>query len=158
MGKQIRLIAGLAVTLQLAACAGATQNLISAPTVNLSSVQLSRMSFSGQTFLLGFDVSNPNPFPLPVKSIRYSLQLDEHRFASGETRGDFDVPASGNGSFSISVELDVLQQSSQIGSLLRSGMRENIAYDLQGSLAIDIPLTGPIPFSNSGTIQVANAL
>ena len=149
-----RLIAILTISL-LTACAG-TETLVSAPTVDLSSVQMSRLSFRGQTFVLGFNVSNPNPFPLPVKSIRYSVQLGEQRFASGETQGAFNVPASGEGSFAISVDMDMLQQTSQLSSLLKGGIRQNIAYELQGSLDVDIPFTKPIPFSNSGVIQVAD--
>ena len=68
--------------------------------------------------------ANPNPFPLPVKSIRYSVQLGERRFASGETQGTFNVPASGEGSFAISVDMDMLQQTSQLSSLLRGGIRQ----------------------------------
>jgi len=152
-----RLIALQAVVLLLGACAGQS-SLVSSPSVKLTGVQLSRMSLSGQTFRLSFDVINPNPFPLPVRSVRYNVQLDEQRFASGETQGKFDVPASGAGSFAISVELDLLQQSSQISSLLQSGLRRDVAYELNGSLVVDIPFTKPIPFSNSGVIQAASGL
>ena len=156
MYKYTSLTALLVSALVIGGCAG-TETLVGSPTVNLNSVQVSRVSFNSQTFLLTFDVSNPNPFPLPVKSVRYSVQLGDQRFASGETQGAFNVPASGDGSFAISVDLDIFEQSTQIASLLRIGMRENIEYELHGSLAVDIPFAKPIPFSNSGVIQVANS-
>ena len=156
MYRYNRSLAILTVIL-LGACAG-TETLVRSPVVDLNSVQMSSLSFSGQTFVLGFDISNPNPFPLPVKSIRYNVQLGEQRLASGETQGAFNVPASGNGQFAISVDLDMLQQTSQLSSLLRSGLQKSIEYELHGSLHVDIPFTQPIPFSNSGVIQVANGL
>lgn len=157
MYARIRPIGTLTAALLLTACA-AQETLVSSPTVNLNQVQMSRLSFSGQTFLLRFDVSNPNPFPLPVTCVRYSVRLGEYRFASGETRGEFSVPAAGDGSFTISVDLDMLQQSPQLSSLLMRGVRDGIDYELRGSLDLDIPFTKPIPFSSSGAIRVANDL
>lgn len=155
--KRIMKMTQWVVVALLAGCAS-TNSLVSTPIVTLSSVEMIGLSFTSQKFLLGFDVNNPNAFSLPVESVRYHLRLGEHRFASGETRGEFSVPAGGDGSFAISVDLDILQQTSQITSLLRTGMSEAIEYELEGSLVIDIPFTPPINFSNSGIVSVANDL
>jgi LEA14-like dessication related protein len=137
----------------LASCA--TQKVaVQPPEIVLTDVRVEEIGFSGQKFLLGFSVTNPNPFPLPVKRIRYDLQLDDQKFAGGETRGDFVVSARGEGNFVIGVELDLLQSVSQLASLLKGGMRETIAYDLKGSLAVDIPFARPVPFASSGVIRV----
>jgi len=88
--------------------------------------------------------------------VRYHLQLADQTFASGETQGDFSVPASGDGAFDISVELDILNSAGQLGSVLRSGMRKPVAYELNGSLAVDIPFLKPVPFSTSGVIAIAS--
>ncbi len=116
------------------------------------------MSFSRQTFVLGFDISNPNAFPLPVKVLSYSVQIADQRFASGQTDGAFTVPANGDSSFAISVDLDIMQQTSRIASLLRAGSEGEINYELNGSLTVDIPFTKPIPFSNKGTISLIAGL
>ncbi len=139
----------------LASCAS-TGISIEKPDVTLSGVQMSSLSFSGQTFVLSFDVNNPNPFPLPIRSVRYHLQLADQTFASGEAQSDFSVPASGDGEFDISVELDILKSAGQLTSVLRSGMRKPVAYELNGSLAVDIPFVKPLPFSTSGVIAIAS--
>lgn len=157
VSKRIVVMTRWALVAVLAGCAS-TSSLVSTPVVTLSSVEMTGLSFSSQKFLLGFDVNNPNAFSLPVESVRYHLRLGEHRFASGETQRAFSVPAGGDGSFAISVDLDILQQTSQITSLLRTGMNETIEYELEGSLVIDIPFTPPIGFSNSGNVAVANDL
>ena len=145
----------LLITTMLASCAGSGIT-IEQPEVTLSGVEMSNLSFSGQTFLLSFDVSNPNPFPLPIRSVRYHLQLADQTFANGETQGDFSVPASGNGGFDISVELDILSSAGQLTGVLRSGMRKPVAYELTGSLAVDVPYVKPLPFSASGVITIAS--
>lgn len=144
----------LTSTLFFSACAG-TSTVVDSPTVELVSVELSEANFSRQTFLLGFDVSNPNPFPLPVKAIKYRVLLDEEKFAGGETEGSFTVPARGDDEFVISVDLDFLNSTPQLASLLRGGLQEDLGYELQGSLAIDIPLVKPIPFASTGVVKVS---
>ena len=57
----------LAVVL-LSACAS-LENIISAPTVSLRNVHVENVELGSQTFILAFDVTNPNPFPLPIKTI-----------------------------------------------------------------------------------------
>jgi hypothetical protein len=91
-----------AIAWLLTSCAS-TGSLVESPHVTLRDVKVTELDFDGQTFLLDFDVTNPNPFPLPVSAISYGVELDGHRFASGETQGDFSFPASSDGGFSISV-------------------------------------------------------
>ncbi len=151
--NSVRKVILVVAVLCVSGCA-ATESLLKAPSVNLSSVELSKIDFSQQTFLLGFDVQNPNAFPLPVKMIRYRVMLENSKFAGGETQCDFTIPALGDGAFVISVDLDVLQSGAKLASIIRHGVHNNIDYELNGSLTIDIPLVRPIDFSSSGTVLV----
>ena len=137
----------------LSGCAG-TGSVIDSPRVDLTAVELTSANIRRQTFLLSFDVSNPNPFPLPVKAVDYEVIFDDRKFAGGQTQGSFTVPASGDDSFAISVDLDFFSSASHLTSLFSGGFRENISYELHGSLAVDIPFVKPIPFSNSGVINM----
>ncbi|HEX5766539.1 MAG TPA: LEA type 2 family protein [Woeseiaceae bacterium] len=137
----------------LASCA-APKLTVQPPAVTLTGIEVRNIGISGQTFLLGFAVSNPNPFPLPVKNIRYTVMLDGQRFAGGETESDFVVSARGDGEFRIGVEMDLLQSVSQLSTLFRGGLRDTLEYDMDGSLAVDIPFSRPIPFSSKGVIKV----
>jgi LEA14-like dessication related protein len=137
----------------LSACAG-TGSMINSPTVDLTGVELTAANFKRQTFRLRFHVTNPNPFPLPIKGFKYQLLFDQVKFAGGSTEGSFTVPASGEESFAISVDLDVLSSTGYVSSLLRGGLRENVTYELKGRLAVDIPFIDPIAFSNDGVVNL----
>jgi LEA14-like dessication related protein len=137
----------------LGGCAG-TEMLVTAPVVNLLSVEVGKFDFQKQTFLLEFDVENSNSFPLPIKQIRYTVRLEDRKFARGEARCDFVIPAHGKGDFVISVELDLLNAGTELASIVRNGVREKIVYELDGSLTVDIPLIRPIGFSSTGTVAV----
>ena len=144
------------LALALTGCATTMENLVKSPTVELRSVQVMGLGFNSQTFLLSFDISNPNPFPLPVSAVSYGIKLDGQRFASGETPSEFSVPASGNGQFAISVDLNLLQTAPQLLSVVRQGVRKDVAYQLDGRLAVDLPLAPAVSYRNSGVIRLSS--
>jgi LEA14-like dessication related protein len=137
----------------LLGCAS-TAHLVDAPSVRLSNVEVTEIDLSNQTFLLDFEVSNPNPFPLPVRAISYGVELDGFRFASGETRGEFTVPADGDGSFAISVDVNLMRTAPQLLFIVNDGVRREIPYALHGRFEVDIPLAPSLSFRNDGTIRL----
>jgi len=143
----------LLVSVLLSACAS-LENIVSAPQVSLRNVHVENIGFSSQTFILAFDVTNPNAFPLPIKSINYGVKLDGHRFVSGEAASKFTVPAGGDGEFAISVDVDLLQTAPELLFVVRDAARRDIPYSLEGRLGIDIPYTKPIKFENTGLIRL----
>lgn len=151
--SSIRNITILAATFWLSGCA-ATESFVQTPSVNLTSVEIDKISFKGQTVLLGFGVENPNAFPLPVKMIRYKVMLEGRKFAGGEAQCDIMIPARGDGTFVMSVELDLLQARDDLTSIVRNAAGGDIDYELVGSLTLDIPLTRPIDFSSAGTVTI----
>ncbi len=142
-----------AIGLLLSGCAS-TGQLVDAPDVSLSNVEIEAVDFSAQTFLLGFDVSNPNPFPLPVSAVSYHIKLDGYRFATGRTPGGFTVPANGDGEFAISVRLDLLRSAPQLLYIVKDGRHRDIPYALEGKLGVDIPLVEPLAFETAGAIRL----
>jgi LEA14-like dessication related protein len=142
------LVAGL-----LLGCAS-TADLVDAPSVRLSNVRITEIDLSNQTFLLDFEVSNPNAFPLPVRTINYGIELDGFRFATGETQGEFTVPAGGDGSFAISVDVNLMRTAPQLMFIVREGIQREIPYELNGRFEVDIPLAPSLSFRNDGMIRL----
>ena len=134
-----------------------SDDLLRTPRVELNDVQMVGLGFKSQTFLLSFDVANPNPFPLPISNVSYGVKLDGQRFASGETSSEFTVPAGGDAQFSISVDLNLLQTAPQLLFMVRQGGRQDIAYELEGQLGLDIPLVPTVKYRNKGTIRLRSS-
>lgn len=147
-------ILGSALAASLMLGCASTADLVDAPRVRLSNVAVTEIDLSNQTFLLDFEVSNPNPFPLPVRSISYGVELDGFRFASGQTRGEFTVPAGGEGSFAISVDVNLMRTAPQLLFIVSDGVKREIPYALSGRFEVDIPLAPPLTFRDDGTIRV----
>ncbi len=140
----------------LASCAS-LDGIVSAPDVELVEVHVETLDLKKQTFLLEFDISNPNPFPLPVSTIVYGVRLDGHRFASGEAEGGFVVPARSDGEFTISVDLNLLQTAPELLFIVRDAVRRDIPYALEGSFGVDLPAIKPVRFETSGMIRLQAA-
>ncbi len=138
----------------LGACASLPENLVAKPEVQLRDVQVMGLGFKNQTFLLSFDIHNPNPYPLPVNHVSYGIRLDGQRFASGQTESNISVPAGGDAEFAISVELDLLTTAPRLLSIVREGVRRDIPYQLEGQLGIDIPMTPPVSYRTDGSIRL----
>ena len=145
------------LVLCLSSCASIPDNLVSSPQVYLRDVQVVGLDFNRQTFLLSFDVANPNPFPLPVRSVDYGVKLDGQTFASGQTTSEFKVPAEGDASFAISVDLNLLKTAPQLLAVVRDGTRGDIRYVLEGKFGVDLPLVPVLKFSDSGVIRVTSS-
>lgn len=138
----------------LSSCATLPESLVSTPRVSLSNVKVVGLGFKSQTFLLSFDVANPNSFPLPIRHVSYGVKLDGQRFASGETPCEFTVPANGDTNFAISVDLNLLQTAPQLLAIVRDGTRRDVVYELAGQFAVDVPLAPAIRYENSGAIRL----
>jgi LEA14-like dessication related protein len=137
----------------LGGCASVAAN-ISKPGVTLENVEITNVDFSKQTFVLGFDVTNPNSFPLPINFVSYGVKLDNQHFASGETVASFTVPANSDAKFAISVDLDLLRTAPQLLYTVRDAVTDGLSYELSGKLGIDIPFVNPVSFKTSGEIKM----
>ena len=138
----------------LAAGCASTGVIIERPSVTLSNVALTEVDLGSQTFVLDFDVVNPNPFPLPIRSIAYGVELEGLRLASGETQSAFTVPAGGDSHFEITVDVDLMRTAPQLMFVVREGIYRDIPYTLEGRFAIDVPFANPVTFRNEGSIRL----
>lgn len=142
-----------AVACFAAGCAS-TGITVEKPGVSLRNVEVAKIDLDHQTFVLDFDVINPNPFSLPIRSVSYGVELDGFRFASGETLGEFTVPANSDSHFEITVDVDLMRTAPQLMFIVRDGIHRDIPYALEGRFAIDVPFANPVSFRNEGSIRL----
>ena len=154
--QRANVILGMCLSLLVvlaAGCAG-MEPMIAAPGVSLRNVQVTDLDHRSQVFLLGFDVTNPNPFPLTIRTVSYGVELDGRHFAGGSTESAFTVAARGDAEFAISVELDLLRTAPQLLYIVHDGVTRDIPYRLKGKLGVDIPLAKPLTFESEGEIRL----
>ena len=150
---RLRNVALSAVACVATGCAS-TGAIVEKPGVSLSNVEVADIDLDGQTFVLEFDVENPNPFPLPISSVSYGVELEGMRLASGQTQCAFTVPAGGDSHFEITVDVDLMRTAPQLMFIVRDGIYRDIPYALEGRFAIDVPFANPVAFRNEGSIRL----
>ena len=150
---RLRMIGLSAIACFATGCAS-TGVTIEKPGISLRNVEVTSIDLDSQTFVLDFDVVNPNPFPLPVQSVSYGVELEGLQLAAGETQGAFTVPANGESHFAITVDVDLMRTAPQLMFIVRDGIHRDIPYALEGSLAIDVPLVKPVAFRKRGSIRL----
>ncbi len=139
--------------LQLVGCAS-LEDVVSRPGVTLRNVHAETLAFDHQTFLLSFDVTNPNPFPLPVSRFEYGVWLDGHRFASGNADSRVHIPALADGSFDVRVETDLVNTLPDLLFVLRDALDRDLPYRLEGRLHTGLPQARPVKFASQGDVRL----
>lgn len=153
-GRRITIAAVFLCMGALGGCASLPEDLVSQPQVKLSNIEVAGLGFNAQTFLLTLDVTNPNAFPLPVNHFSYALKLDGQRFANGDTPCGITIPAGGQESFTMSVELDLLNTAPRLLSVVRDRSRTEIPYELKGQFGIDVPMAPSVSYRTDGSIRL----
>ncbi len=143
----------LSLSLLLAGCSTFGQPFES-PEVRLASVRLGQADLTTQRFEISFAVSNPNAIALPIKRVDYGITLGGMSLARGSTTESFRVPANGDGSFSVSVETSLITALQELGTRVLRGGETELDYSVDGSVALDLPLVNPLPFSSAGKVSL----
>jgi len=136
----------------LAACASPRQALQD-PTFRLVGVEPVALGVLEQQFRLTIRVDNPNDQALPVRSVRYKLQLAEVDFASGLTSNGFTLPARDSTTFDVEVSTDLLTSLPKLLHLL-DARTEAVSYALSGDVEYGRFIRGSRSFEQTGELRL----
>ncbi len=135
MGRAVQVVF-LAATLFLSGCSGfSLQDRFQEPRVSLSSIEILEASGFSVRFALNLRVENPNPLPIPVQGMSYSLRLNEHLVASGLASSVGDIAAYGESPVRLEASTNLLGMLGLMQSLL-SAQTTELDYDLQSSIDV----------------------
>jgi len=125
---------------------------IESPTLSLSQVKMLESNLLEQRYRLTLRVQNPNAIALPVKGMNYSVKFADVDFASGVTPSAFRIPANGEQLVDIDVSTNLLRSAQQLMRYLQND-HDSLDYQLSGSIQVDLPFVGAVPFNKSGTVD-----
>jgi LEA14-like dessication related protein len=135
----------------LSGCATLAQS-VEAPKLSLSNVQMLQSTLLEQRYRLTLRVQNPNGIPLPIKGMDYAVKFAGVDFASGVTPNAFRIPANGEHTVDIDVTTNLLRSAQQLMRYLKDDP-DSLEYQLSGSVQVDIPFVGAVPFSKTGVVN-----
>jgi len=146
------LLAGMALLMTLG-CRSVIEHTLDRPEVSLREVRLLEMGLLSQRTQLVLHVKNPNPVPLPVRTVRYKIALAGLQVANGETDEAFTVPAKGETDIKLQVRTNALELAAQAANMA-TNFNGRVDYEISGEVEPNIPMTGPFPFSRKGEVAL----
>lgn len=117
----------------LSGCASTKPEDYEKPTLHVTSLTMLPAEGLNQRFNIGLRVLNPNPDPLPLQGIYYTVSLEGFELLSG-VNGDLgDVPAYGELTFSVTTSTDMINGVRLLHELM-SNPREKLNYQFNAKL------------------------
>lgn len=144
----------LSIVIVSAGCANLASTVLKKPEVAVSGFRIISANLMSQRFGVMFEVDNPNPVPLPVSRLSYSVDLAGKEFMAGASDKPFRVPANGKEAFEVEVVLNLLESASYLSNILKAN-NQVLDYKLTGSVDVDLPLLGSVPINRVGQITLA---
>ncbi len=149
----VRLTLLMAMSALLGACAVMQQAVIP-PEVRLDDLQLVRADWRSQEYAVTLGVLNPNGFSLPIRDVRYRIELAGRDFAGGTLEAGRSLPAGEEVPLAFNMTTDLLDSAWQVMGLL-SGGGEQLEYRIHGEVEVNLPGVRAFPFEELGTIQIS---
>jgi len=149
----------LACTVLLLAACSSLGPKLTAPTVDVVSVQMLSTDMFAQKFRVRLKLQNPNDLELKVASLQYQIMLMGDPFAEGASVEQFLVPAKGEAEFDMNVTTDFVSSLGRLISRMGGGRLENIDYEITGTVTVDkgIVHNYKIPFDHKGKVNFVKA-
>jgi LEA14-like dessication related protein len=141
----------LTLPLFLASCAGW---ILEKPSFVLREITLSPRSFTEMLLLLGLDAHNPNRFDLTLKSLEFTLYLNQKEMGKGRLEKEILIPSSSITRLQAPVAASFNNLGESLKAVLSGMTGKDVNYKIEGKANIKTIFGSyHFPFSKEGRIQ-----
>ena len=138
------------IALVLPGCSALEQD-IREPEYRLERLELLELGVVEQRFRLTLLVDNPNRRALPVRALRYSLDVEGIPLAEGALEEGFTIPANTEHPVTLEFGTRLLQTMPRLLQHVGAG---TVGYSLQGEVDYGRWIRGTRPFERRGRISL----
>jgi len=121
---------------------------IQSPEVRVTDSRFHSVSLSYGRLDNQLQISNPNIFKLPIKSVSYTLFLNDKEFIAGTTQHSLKIPAGGSQMVELPLDIQYEKLLKGLGSIFRN---KAIRFQLKGE--IDFGLI-KVPYRKTGEFTI----
>jgi LEA14-like dessication related protein len=130
--------------------------LLKIPKVNIGSLKLKKLSFSGADLLLNLELDNPNNFSFALDKLNYDFAINNKTWAKGLTQEKLSINKKGKSTVAIPISLNFVQMGRTIYNIVTSNQALN--YNLKGDVDLNTSLAMlkkvNLPINKSGQINI----
>lgn len=139
-------------TVTLAGCSTVPRGL--APIrPQLLSLDMVQASFEGQRFDVELLLTNPNSADIPVRRLEFDVRLAGEGLLRGDSAVPFTLPAQGRETVELEIFSEIVSSVSRLMSLAQ-GPQNELNYELQGQITLDVGLRDPVPIAFRGQVPL----
>ena len=121
------------------------------PTITLREIHVRQISLTDADLLFIAEIKNPNGYDLRLKSLDYTVHLNDREAGGGSLQKEITVPASST----VPIEIPVTARFGSLSGVARlyiSG--QELAYRIEGTALVKAGLFDrTFPFSRTGVIS-----
>jgi len=138
----------LSFTLLFAGCAGL---FFEEPTIILKEIHVRQISLTDAALVFVAEIQNPNNYELRLKSLDYTVHLNDREAGGGSLQKEISVPASS----SAPLEIPISAHFGGLGGVARMYISgQELPYRLEGKALVKAGLFDrTFPFSRTGTLS-----
>lgn len=147
----LRIVFSVLLGTTIVACSSIPSTPPIAPTVELESVKPVKLGLRKQELLFQLNISNPNPYDLPLQSLSFIAEIEGSEVAQGLSTEPVTLPANSNAMVGVVVSTRLNRLLAQVFQLAGSNT-DTVNYDVNGFVKLsNWPLK--IPFSVNGDLS-----
>jgi LEA14-like dessication related protein len=124
------------------------------PDLSIVNVELVKGDFWEQRLKVRMRVQNPNDRALPIKGIRYTLEVQGEEMARGVSGASFTVPPLGEAEFDMNITANMATTLVKLLGRGNEALKDQIAYRIVGRVSLSQGLLRSIPFEETGTFKL----
>ena len=136
--------------LLLLLCTAACATKFERPNLTVVGVDMKSGNLLQQTFLVKFQIQNPNDRDLPVSGLHAELNVGGEQIASGVSNRAFVVPAHGQSEFDMTITANMALAMLK----LANQHADSIDYEVTGAASLDLPFLHDLPFHQNGSFPL----
>lgn len=122
--------------------------ILEKPSFVLREITLTPRSLTEMTLLLGLDIQNPNRFDLTLKSLEYTVYLNNEEIGSGHLEKELLIPSSSITRMQAPVAASFKNLAGSLKSIISGIAGKDMAYKIEGKANVKA-LYGSFHFSFS---------
>ena len=122
------------------------------PIVKLVGITLTQADLLEQTFILKLQLSNPNDYALPIRGLRYQLDINGQEFAHGGNLDEVTLPAKSDAIVEVDAKTNLQAWIKQLRNI---GDKDKVAYRIHGKIAAP-GANLQLPYDHRGETSLAS--
>ncbi|WP_374075710.1 LEA type 2 family protein [Bdellovibrio bacteriovorus] len=132
----------------MVSCSSLTKNLLKDPEVSVVGLNVSEVTGQDALVNVKLNVKNPNPVPLRLGKVTYSLTVSGQDVTEGEFKDGIDIPSQGENAVVIPLRFKYNTVGNLVSGILKGTLSKE--YELKGSAQMGL---FSIPFTQKGELE-----